>query len=303
MMNRTYNGNNRSDVHRPLDFNPTDYVAIKFWDTEPPYPIIPDTGGFLPASYNLAVAWYHEQVAAVRAEFGGEIPGNCDHCGAHVRYCWSVKHLPTGKTLCMGDDCVHHRLGITRDEFRIKELKKITEAAASNAKRIVELAEWAAKNADVVTFLTGREQDRFNFYQEMARQMQSRALSQGQTAAIRRLMARQDEFDAREREYVARKKAEADALAAAPLAPEGAQTVRGKILNVKIAETDFGRQFKMLVQVQDGNKVYGTAPAGLWNTSDEYEQMRGAEIEFTATFTRKEEHFSFFSRPRKARRI
>jgi len=92
-----------------------------------------------------------------------------------------------------------------------------------------------------------------------------------------------------------------DALNATP--PEapltaGRQALAGTLVSTKFVDGYYGSTFKMLVKLDDGNKVFGTVPSGL-------DAEPGSRIEFTATVepSRDDPHFGFFSRPTKAKNI
>jgi len=117
-------------------------------------------------------------------------------------------------------------------------------------------------------------------------------LSEKQVAAILRIRQSEIEFDAK-------REAEAAKLAdAAPLA-EGRYEIVGEIVSIKTGENDFGFWTKMLVKMEDGNKVYGTVPSALGTPE------RGDRVSFTARVepSKDDEHFGFFSRPTKATHI
>lgn len=73
--------------------------------------------------------------------------------------------------------------------------------------------------------------------------------------------------------------------------PEGRVEVEGEVLTLKT--NDWG-QYKMLVRLDNGAKLWGTCPAAI-------DPKRGDKVAFTATCKAKERSFGFFSRPTKAR--
>jgi hypothetical protein len=77
----------------------------------------------------------------------------------------------------------------------------------------------------------------------------------------------------------------------------GKQEITGTILNFKDVESQYGITTKMLVQLDNGNRLFGTCPRSLM--SDEKVQ-RGSKVAFVATVEPKETGFGFFSRPTKA---
>lgn len=85
-------------------------------------------------------------------------------------------------------------------------------------------------------------------------------------------------------------------------APEGKETIQGELINTKIQESQYGETIKMLVKLDNGSKVFGTFPNKLWDSIENHETIKslyGARVQFTATFTQKDNSFSFYSRPSK----
>lgn len=79
-------------------------------------------------------------------------------------------------------------------------------------------------------------------------------------------------------------------------APVGKHSVKGEVVSIKYKSSRFGGGYKMLVKLENGTKVYGTAPGGY---DAEAAIHRGDEIEFSATFTKSDDPtFGFFSRPK-----
>lgn len=92
---------------------------------------------------------------------------------------------------------------------------------------------------------------------------------------------------------------------AAPLV-EGRRVLRGTVASVKAVEGygPYGRPIstlKMVLDLGDGTRVYGTAPSALLGS----ERLAKATVELTATVTRSADDptFGFYSRPAKARRV
>lgn len=79
-------------------------------------------------------------------------------------------------------------------------------------------------------------------------------------------------------------------------APEGKQTVTGKIIKLAVKDSPFGVSSVMLVQLPNQSTVYGTQPGSLDDAKV------GDVVEFSATFTRAsgDNTHSFFKRPTKA---
>jgi hypothetical protein len=81
-------------------------------------------------------------------------------------------------------------------------------------------------------------------------------------------------------------------------APTGRCTVVGTLLGFKSVENDFGSTLKMLVQADEGFKVWVTCPTSL-------RADRGDKVQFTATITPSNDDpcFAFGSRPSKASNV
>jgi hypothetical protein len=79
-----------------------------------------------------------------------------------------------------------------------------------------------------------------------------------------------------------------------PLA-EGRYVIEGEVVSTKTVESDYSAfgTLKMLVKMDDGNKVWGTVPASIEC------DPKGERVMFTGTVerSRDDEHFGFFKRP------
>lgn len=89
----------------------------------------------------------------------------------------------------------------------------------------------------------------------------------------------------------------AEKAAAGPL-EEGTYEIVGEIVSTKWQRSDKFKTLKMLVKLDNGNKVWGTVPKSLTGNDD-----KGTRVAFTAEVTRSEddENFGYFSRPKNAR--
>lgn len=79
-----------------------------------------------------------------------------------------------------------------------------------------------------------------------------------------------------------------------PELAEGRGTFTGNVVSVKMQEGFYGYEHKMLIVLDDGNKIYGTVPASISDVE------KGARVTFVANLKKKEAGFYFFSRPSKA---
>jgi hypothetical protein len=113
----------------------------------------------------------------------------------------------------------------------------------------------------------------------------------------------------------AAEKAVADA--AKPALVEGRRVITGKVVSTKAVEGDYGTSYKMLVEEENGTRVFGSIPGNLWDeveflgsyrklawneTDGVMRKIVGMELTFTATVevSRDDKSFGFFKRPLKA---
>lgn len=147
-----------------------------------------------------------------------------------------------------------------------------------------EIAAWlAAESANT------RSDFIFDMHMKVA---QGQALTPNMEAAIIRSFEKSKTF-------AADKAAREAKLAEAPALEAGRRPLSGKVVSAKFKESQFGTQAKMLVELADGNRVWGTVPASL--LVDGYAlPERGTEVAFTATVevSADDNHFGFYSRPK-----
>jgi hypothetical protein len=79
----------------------------------------------------------------------------------------------------------------------------------------------------------------------------------------------------------------------------GRVVITGKVVSTKWVENDFGGSLKMLVESDQGWRVYGTVPRAI-ECANGCDLGKGDRVTFTATVAPKEADFSFFSRPTNA---
>lgn len=102
--------------------------------------------------------------------------------------------------------------------------------------------------------------------------------------------------------------AAAAAKAATPAITEGRMLLEGTIASIKDREGFNGTEWKMIVELANGQRVWGTFPQSLWDAlmaeGSEYnlDKARGRQVSLTATVTpsRDDHTFGFFKRPTKA---
>jgi len=129
-------------------------------------------------------------------------------------------------------------------------------------------------------------------------------LSDKQTAAVLKAIARGEEKVAQHSEKV--KEWEKEAEAADPV-PNGKVTVSGTILSTKMQETRYGTAQKMLLKSDQGYKLWGSVPKALnelqWEGNSGFgaKKLIGMKVSFNATVEQspKDDKFGFFKRPTK----
>lgn len=291
----------RTDEHRPSVLNPADYEEVGDFDlhAEDGYMwVTPEARGVEP---------YEDGPFANR--------GACDHCGQRIRYGVLFHHKPSDKLVAVGLTCAHTLNMSSRTEKEIK-------AKAEQARLVRAIEAWANESPDNMAALDyfNKRRDaesayrdamaewndrgnpgpaprapRYNdFVDDVARKLRRYgSLSEKQVAAVLKSKERDEEFEAR-------RQAEEEALKTAPALADGRYEIEGTVISVKWVEgfsTGWdGRSLdtkKMLVKMDDGNKVFGTVPSAI------LEADKGTRVKFTAKVEPKEEHFGFFSRPTK----
>lgn len=229
--------------------------------------------------------------------------GQCDHCGAHIRYVAVVRHLPSGDVIAIGETCLSHRFDFTDRASR--DLAALRRAAAAAREREAERARVAAAKvafgeahpaeAAILAEVHGAPEGRDQFLVDLAAKWDRWGdLSERQLPWVTRCVEREAERRERDAQEAADAETEVEA-------PEGRVVVTGTVLATKWQDSDFGGSLKMLVRAEDGNgghyKVWSTVPAALDG------EVKGQRIQFTATLEQSDrsECFAFAKRPSKAR--
>lgn len=112
------------------------------------------------------------------------------------------------------------------------------------------------------------------------------SLSRRQIAFARKLVRQADEREA----LAAERKAK---LVDAADWEDGRFEIEGKILSVKWKDNDFGGSYKMIVELADGRRCWGSVPSKLGDSEV------GDVVRFKATFSKSndDDKFAFFKRP------
>lgn len=271
----------RADVHRPSAINPGDYEYI----------------GVDEARKALKEG---QKVAG---------PGGvCHHCGKAIVWRVHWRYIPTGDVVTFGYICTEI-LGMSdnRIDHEMTLLKRQAENERKQERAKMERQEredqFKAQHPDVVTFLsTLDEGETFMFLVDMKNSMERwGSLTERQIESVKKCMAARQKFYAKKMEEAMNEPTTS--------LDEGRRVIEGEVVSHKWVDNDYtgGRDHKMLVKQDDGNKVYGSVPRQVsdycyHNDENENRDLKGMRVKFTATVeqSKNDEHFGFFKRPSNA---
>jgi hypothetical protein len=301
----------RTDEHAPSTFDPAKYTEVGHFDNhyEDGYCYIED--GF------------HDTTGI---EGNYDKRGRCDHCGAGpLRYGVIFHHESSNVLVVVGIVCASKLAMTSRTAYDFAKTAKVNKEARIRRERAEEfMARATGTEREALAFaddvckteyvneagdnifrpkFPAVDGSTVAFISDLMHKLHRYgSLSEKQIGALVKIKARNDDF-------LARNAAQAEALADAPPLAEGRQTVEGEVVMVKFYDNDFGGTFKMLVKMDDGNKVFGSVPSNLMEIKVEenvYENLgKGDRVKFDAAVTPKADdvHFGFYKRPTKAERI
>jgi len=264
-----------------------------------------EKAGFGVAPYRcVEVAEKTYQVAAGSLTPGPVLPaGTCDYCGTGIRWCYTVRSFD-GVEFVVGSDCVA-KVDATL-AGQVNRMGRVAKRQAKyNARRAAAKAQGEAVLSSNEDLAKALETDHHISKDLKAKLLQYGSLSDKQIALAFKLQKQVAE-------QAANREAEAELLANAPDWSEGRIEVEGKVLCTKVVDSNFGTQTKMLVQLADGRKCWGTVPQSLFgeeihDAEGNYvgwaaREVKGSTVKFTATFTPKDgdAKFAWFKRPASA---
>jgi hypothetical protein len=201
-------------------------------------------------------------------------------------------HVPSNTYVQTGEDCaekLHEGDALNFRSFRVKAKKGIDAAAGKRkAKIFLEnanlTAAWDIYDGGL-DFNPKWEEN--TIYDIVRKLVQYGSISDKQELFIGNLLNQ-----IVNRVQVAARRA-AEEAAALPIPVTGRVAISGTVLTLKGQDTMYGYVTKMLVQHDDGWKVWGTVPQAL------AEVEKGHHVNFTATITvdDNDPKFGFFKRP------
>lgn len=272
----------RTDVHRPSSplFDPQAYRYSGVFDTDDRDPF---------NSHQIAAR--RQVVASLVAEgyrFGPGSSSQCGHCGAHIRYAALMVRDDVREFIFVGQDCLDNRFdGLTKAEFQ--RLRKNASLNRERERKADTVARVLADNPGLEQALAV---DHYIISDIDWRFRQTGSISEKQIALVFKIAQQEAERVQR----AAEREAQAQALRDAGVrVPTGRGTVVGTVISVKGVESAYGFVTKMLVQSDEGWKVWGTMPRSL-------DAEVGNRVTFKASITQSDDDpvFGFFSRPTNA---
>lgn len=274
----------RVDVHRPSAINPGDYEYVKVDEAR--------------KALRPGVLTH---VIGKPAKLAGPA-GTCHHCGKAIIWRVWFKHVPTGNLVTFGYQCADI---LSMTDNRIDHEMNLLKRTAANERREEEWSKsvadrreaWEANHPDEAAFVRDYKGD---FGQDFINRLRWGIDKYGspldnQIESLKKFIAARTAFETRKVE-------EEKQLEDAPLLGSGRQTITGTIISTKYVDNPYSdaRTHKMLVKLDDGNKVYGTVPSVIDSHATDLKDLR---VQFDAKVEPKEDHFGFFSRPTKAQVI
>ena len=272
----------RTDIHRPSVINPTDYQFVSFHSHHTDY---------------VVDLIEQEQFRVHMTKTGGRFSdhthgGSCHVCGAHAMTVARFYHSPSNTYVQTGEDCaekLHQGDALNFRSFRVKAKNGIDAASGKRkAKILLETANltaaWDIYDTRLASDLAWEENTICDIVHTLVRYG---SISGKQELFVGDLLDR-----IANRAQIAAQRI-ADAEAALPIPVAGRIAVSGTVLSMKGIASPHGYVTKMLVQHDDGWKVWGTVPQAF------AEVQTGQHVNFTATITVSDNDpkFGYFKRP------
>lgn len=287
----------RTDIHRPVDFDPASYSYVGSFDPEGNYPIGTPVGDTRSALRHLL---------ATAGHVGGNYAtkGTCDHCGARFRYTAVLRHLPTDTYIAVGETCLDNRFSLaTKADF--DALRKAA-ALDRQAQRIKTAArEFVANLPEPARTILDRETDLAATYSLEGYGLRTvtdirnkiwNSYGNASERAVAFAVKLAEEAKPRQERAAA---ITAERAAEEPTdAPEGKHVVQGTVIKRSWKENEWGGGIKLVIKVK-------TADRKVWlcyvSEPSKSECERGDVVELTCTLTRsdRDRNFAFGKRPSK----
>ena len=277
----------RTDIHKPSLLDPAEYEFMAAFYQ----------GGSddMMKSYKYDMEEYDAALHLYPVFEGNHVrKGTCDHCGAAFAHGALFLHIPTQELIHVGHICASNTVGLPdKAAAARKKAEKYAAKQKAHRKQMEKTQGWRDENAVLLEWMESQENPHGFIISLLSTVHKWGDLSQAQTRAAYKWME-----GAAKREAMALEAAER--LSNAPAVREGRRQLAGTILSTKWQYNDYynTETLKMLVELPDGNRLWGTMPKSLRAVNAE----KGTEIKFVATVEKsdKDEHFGFFSKPTNA---
>ena len=298
---------NRKDIHSPANIDPAAYAY------EGKFVIYPGgseaseffaeciaeaiEGEFGSAPYYFDV----EDVLAKKKEAGG-FDGNfsskstCDHCGARFNYGALFKHEPSGEYVAVGHICAVKTFG--------KESKR--DLHYSKAVRAIKLARERAEGLDYLhaiglgSVLDKDHAKRHYILNDLRNKaIKWKGLSEKQIALAHKIANEIDKPDVCDF-CKAEGHDEKHCPEVGPVPAAGRhKDLEGVVIGTRIDDGYVAgtSAYKWLVRLDNGSKLWGTVPSGIFDEVDSLKDLKGLRVSFSATIKPKEKSFGIASRP------
>jgi len=206
----------------------------------------------------------------------------CSICGHALKYACGVAHLASGQCYWVGRECA----------YKIQNLQGLLGLVSTTSVALAERIacdkrerDYLAAHPGAAPVIAGAKNSTLRIAQDMIEKLRRWGdLSDKQIQALAKSMA--DD--------------KARRATATGIITAGRRSVRGTVLTIKSIPNKFAREYepdtteKLVVDLGDGCRVYGTKPQSL-------DVAKGDVISFTAAFepSEKDNLFGFYSRPSK----
>jgi hypothetical protein len=310
MMNNESNSGNGSKVmpvvdktiHHAVNFHPEDYEILDYLDNRPPRFEPPMSAHFSHEAFQAMVREYELDRKRWNDEMDRYFPHrakrqpsihHCTHCGnGNVRYIVAVHHKPTGQNVVFGSDCVV-RLGFAnQNAFKLAQIKARAEAGHARMRIIAARTKFLADNPEFAALVNNKEEllNPVHAKNDFARDILAKldkygSLSPKQVEAFANSLKR-------DHEYAARKAA--DASKPKGPVPTGRVEFNCIVISHRWQDNDFGGCVKMLVELENGSRVWMTAPSSIGS-----DLAKGAKLRLRAAIeaSKDDPSFGFGKRP------
>lgn len=283
----------RTDIHKPSLLDPAEYefeAAFYQGNSEDMADMYVGEGKY----YDAAISNPAYQV------FNGNHAEKetCDHCGAAFNHGALFRHVPTGDLIHVGHICADDTIGLPS---RAVAARRQAEKHAAAMKELRLNQAYALENfPEAAEYLLSLDLDeqRSDFLFDVARRFRHKGyLSERQAEAVLKFKENAEKYEQRRQE----REQQEEIVPEKPL-EEGRLELTGKVVHTRAQDSQFGTTIKMLVVLEDGNKVWGTVPEALFRAyadTGRNDGVKGSVIKFRGTVERSEddEHFGFLKRP------